>query len=173
MKGPVALITELFSHKVAGIFLSEEEAGHALESLRKGTSLSHEQLFIVRPGENHPDADLSPERHRLIRHQIWLGCTGASLGLAVYLMLLFLGAELALYRAVATLSVLIAVGALVGILLCALAMQRPDHAQYVVVSQAALQEGKTVVAVHTLSASQLQQARHVLERLKARTVSTL
>ncbi|MDQ2075108.1 hypothetical protein [Marinimicrobium sp. ABcell2] len=173
MKDPMGMIAELFNHKVAGICRTDVDADHALESLRKGTSLSYDQVFVVRPGERHPDADLAPDWSLMIRYQLWLGGIGALLGLAVYLLFLLMGAEFAFQRWLVSISLFVIGGALSGVLLSALAMLRPDHAQYLVASQAALQEGKTVVAAHTLSASQLQQARHVLERLKVRTISTL
>lgn len=177
MKQSANLTGETLDHKLGAIFDDEAQAKSAAENLRQLEGLNEQRVFLVRPGDPHPGWELEPEDkgiwRTLVRAHIKLGLVGFAVGLALYLILTGLGVSFVVFNPFASAAVLIALCTILGLMLGGLVTIRPDHAPYIVAAQEALREGKHVVAVHASSRDQLRAAKAELDKLNAKTFSSL
>jgi len=170
------LTGEHFDHKVAAIFASEADARQAAEQLRADTDLSDRQVLIMRPEDRHKGRELEPESRgiwrTLVRSHVWLFVAGAAAGLLLFLVTFFAGIEFVTQNALWAAGVFIVICSLVGAMVGGLVTLRPDHTPYIMATQAALEEGKTVVTVHARTAEQKQAAKEALAG-KGEVISSL
>lgn len=168
---------ETFDHKIAAIFASETEALDAAESIRSHTTLRDAQVFIISPHDPHSGKALEPEDRgiwrTLVRSHIWLGIAGAAAGLILFGFLMAADIRFVVANAVTAMFITIVFGATTGMMLGGLITLRPDHMPYLMKTQAALKEGKYVVAVHATSSEQQQEAEKLLNTGEGETTQSL
>ncbi len=171
------LTGEKFDHKIAAIFASDSKANAAAESVRDTLGLEQRQVIVISPEDKHQGRELEPDSkgilHTIIRSHLWLAGMGAVSGLVLFVVTYSAGIGFVVNNAVAAAILMIVYCAVMGLLLAGLLSLRPDHTPYIVKSQAALKEGKSVVTVHASSLEQMQQANTELEKHSSQIVTTL
>lgn len=170
------LTAEVSSSKVAAVFADEATAREVAARVRAGLELSDAQVQVVTPADARPGRKLEPESHgifrTMIRAHVILGIGGALAGAAIFGVMWAMAIPYIVNSAVMAATVLVAFGAVAGLMLGGLVTLRPDHDPYIIKVSDALQEGRCVVVVHAFSREQSTQARDSLERAGGEVVAT-
>jgi hypothetical protein len=176
MNHPLDPTGEASNHKLAAVFESRDGAEAARRKLIEETALDDEQIDVLDPGSEAANRALLPESHgiwrTLVRSHVVLGIAGAVAGLALFLVLDAFGVRFVSDNPLAALGVFVLVLTLFGLMLGGLLTLRPDQVPYVRVAREALQAGHSVVVVHARGASELGDARSLLERPALKAVRT-
>ena len=146
MPAHTALTEEVSNSKVAGIFANEPAARAEADRLRAALQLSDAQVQVITPSDPRPGHKLEPESHGIFRTMI---------------------------RAHVVLGLLVAFGAVAGLMFGGLVTLRPDHDPFINRVREALGEGRSAVVVHAFSREQNAQARELLQHASDDVVSTL
>ena len=177
MPAHTALTEEVSNSKVAGIFANEPAARAEADRLRAALQLSDAQVQVITPSDPRPGHKLEPESHgifrTMIRAHVVLGLLGAVAGALAYAVLWSMDIPYIVNSAVMAASVLVAFGAVAGLMFGGLVTLRPDHDPFINRVREALGEGRSAVVVHAFSREQNAQARELLQHASDDVVSTL
>lgn len=177
MTGDSVLTAEVSNSKVAAIFAKEATAHEVATHLRSTLQLSDAQVQVITPADRRPGRKLEPESHgifrTIIRAHVRLGLLGAVAGAAAFGVLWWMELPLIVNSAVMAAAVMVAFGAVAGLMLGGLVSLRPDHDRYIIKVYDALGEGRSAVIVHAFSREQSAQARDLLKEASGEVVSTL
>ena len=173
-----SLVTgEVSSSKVAAVFASEASAREVAGRVRKTLQLTDAQVQVITPADRRPGHKLEPETqgifHTIVRAHVHLGMWGAVAGAAAFGVLWAMGLPLIVNSAMLAGAVMIAFGAVAGLMLGGLVSLRPDHDLYINKVFDALGEGRSAVVVHAFSKEQSAQAEALLKDASGEVVSTL
>lgn len=170
------LTAEASGSKVAAVFADEAAAREVAVRVRTRLELSDAQVQVATPAEARPGRKLEPESHgifrTMIRAHVVLGIGGALAGAVVFAVMWAMVIPSIVNSAVMAAAVLVAFGAVAGLMLGGLVTLRPDHAPYIIKVSEALQEGRCAVVVHAFSREQSRQARDSPERAGGEVVAT-
>lgn len=176
MKTTMHMSGEVVDHKLAAECGTETEAQKVAEDLCRSTSLSRQQVRIIRPGEPHQGTDLEPEDQGIwrtaIRSHLWLGLAGMGGGLVLFLILMASGIPFIAQNAVWAGALFVVFGGVAGLLLGGLFTLRPDHTVYASKARSALRKGQFVVSVHARGREQLNEAKRYLDARHIHTVQS-
>lgn len=176
MKTTMHLSGEVADHKLAAECTTESEAEKVVEDLCRSTSLSRDQVRIIRPDEPHPGTRLEPEDQGIwrtaIRSHLWLGLIGMVGGLVLFLILLASGIPFIAQNPTWAGPIFVVFGGVAGMMLGGLFTIRPDHTLYTQKARSALRKGQYVVAVHARGREQLSEAKRYLDARKIHTVQS-
>lgn len=174
MKTTMHISGEVSDHKLAAECKTATEAEMIAEDLCQTTSLTPQQVRIIRPGDKHQGSDLEPDDrgiwHTAIRSHAWLGIAGMLGGLLLFLVLAASGIPFVAQNLVWAGALFVVFGGVVGFLLGGAFILRPDHTVYLSRAKSALRKGRFVVAVHANGNDQLDEAKRYL---KARHIHTV
>ncbi len=177
MNHSVHITGESSSHKLAAVFSTRTEAEGIAQVLYGAAGLREDQVMVIAPDDPDKGHQLEPETqgilHTLIRSHLSLGVAGAVVGFVVFLILYFAGIDFIVLNGPVAASVLVALGAVCGLLVAGGISLRPDHGPYLVSAQAALRKGKYVLAVHADSLGQLEQVKAELQHRRVHVVRTV
>ncbi|PXX90370.1 hypothetical protein DIT71_12835 [Marinobacter vulgaris] len=177
MNSSANLTGEKEDHKVAAVFDTEPDARGTAKAICEETSLTDEQVTVLSPNDRHQGKELEPEDQgiwrTLVRSHIGLGIAGAVAGFVLFLILSALGVGFIAQNTVVAASVMTVIAAAIGMLVAGAVTLRPDHTPYLMKAQAALSEGKYVLAVHASSLEQLQEAKSLLDARNVKTMPTI
>lgn len=177
MPGNSALTSEVSNSKVAAIFADAGSARAQAARVRDTLRLSEAQVQVVTPGDPTPGRKLEPESHgifrTMIRAHVVLGLAGAIAGAVAFWIFLTMGIPFIVNSAVMSAALLVAFGAVAGLMLGGLVTLRPDHDPLINKVQHAIGEGRSAVVVHAFSHQQSTQARDLLLQASDDVVSTL
>lgn len=172
-----ALFGERARSKIAAAFDTQQEAEHALESLRTAADFGSGQLQLVAPFEKDYGRKLEPESQGVARtaaktHLI-LGPIGLVLGVLVWIVLFAM--DMAVIRSSPLVSAIAIIFfmTVAGLLLGGLLTARPDHQRVIQEVRSATEAGKWSVVVHPLSPAQHEVATAALHRQGADAKTTL
>lgn len=168
---------ERYNSKVAAIFSNEAVARKVAQRLRESLGLERSQVRVITPGDRHPGAKMQPEDRGISRTiamaHIWLALAGAAVGLLVFGVLYAVGIPAVTSSAIASGTVLVAFGAVAGLLLGGLFSLRPDQDAYIMKVYQALQAGSSAVVVQTRSADERDRVDEALQARGAQPSKTL
>lgn len=168
---------EVSNSKVAAVFASEASAREVAGRVRSTLQLSEAQVQVITPADRRPGHKLEPETqgifHTIVRAHVHFGFWGAVAGAVVFGLLWALGLPLIVNSAALAGAVMIAFGAVAGLMLGGLVSLRPDHDLYINTVIDALGEGRSAVVVHAFSKEQNAQAEALLKDASGEVVSTL
>ena len=174
---PDGVIGEFAGSKVAAIFPGEAAARDAAMRVRHTLSLSDAQVQVVTPRDRRPGRKLEPESHGIFRTMLQshlkLGIGGLIAGLVAWFILKSMGVAFITQNGMVAMAVLIAFGAVAGLMLGGLVTLRPDHDLYIQKVFEAMGEGRSAVVVHAFDAGQRQAADALLNEMSGEVVSTL
>ena len=177
MAGVSYLTGEVSNSKVAAVFANEAAAREVATRVRSTLQLSAAQVQVITPADPRPGRKLEPESEgivrTMIRAHVRLGLLGAVAGAAVFGVLWALGLPWIVNSAVLAAVVLVAFGAVGGLMLGGLVTLRPDHDFYINKVYDALGQGRSAVVVHSFSREQNAQAEALLKGASGEVVSTL
>ncbi|MCY7355566.1 MAG: hypothetical protein LH470_10935 [Lysobacter sp.] len=177
MTGDSVLTAEVSNSKVAAIFTNEATAHEVAARLRSTLQLSDAQVQVITPADRRPGHKLEPESQgifrTIIRAHVRLGLLGAVAGAAAFGVLWWMELPLIVNSAVMAAAVMVAFGAVAGLMLGGLVSLRPDHDLYINKVYDALGEGRSAVVVHAFSREQSAQAKDLLKGASGEVVSTL
>ena len=168
---------EVSNNKLAAVFANRRAARDAAAALCSELDLAPPQVKLITPGSTDVDIKLEPEgggiwRTILVAH-LWLGILGAVLGLVAFALLYWSGVPFIVQSPLASVLVLLFFGSTGGLLLGGLVSLRPDHDRYILATQDAIDEGRSTVVVHALSAEQNARAADFLAGRGAQVTKTL
>ncbi|MGM0570199.1 hypothetical protein [Marinobacter sp.] len=176
MKTTMHMSGEVVDHKLAAECGTETEARKVAEDLCRSTSLSRQQVRVIRPGDSHQGTDLEPEDqgiwHTAVRSHLWLGLAGMGGGLVLFLVLMASGIPFIAQNPIWAGALFVVFGGVAGLLLGGLFTLRPDHTVYASRARSALRKGQFVVSVHARGREQLSEAKRYLDARHIHTVQT-
>lgn len=177
MAGESPITGEVSNSKVAAVFATEAAAREAAEGVRSALDLDATQVQVVTPMDPHPGRKLEPEsggifRTILVAHAK-LGLAGMVVGALAFWALHAMGLPMIVLNAPFALGVMIAFGAVAGLMLGGLVSLRPDHDAYILAVRDALAAGRCAVVVHAFSMEQRARAAEALRARGGETTSTL
>lgn len=177
MAGDSPLTGEVSNSKVAAVFANEAAAREVAARVRSTLQLSDAQVQVITPSDRRPGRKLEPESEgifrTIIRAHVRLGLLGAVAGAVAFGVLWAMGLPLIVNSAVMAAAVMVAFGAVAGLMLGGLVALRPDHDLYINKVYDALGEGRSAVVVHAFSREQNAQAEDLLKDASGEVVSTL
>lgn len=175
--GDSSITGELSNSKVAAVFPSEGAAREIAAHVRRTLQISDAQVQVITPGDRTPGRKLEPESRgilrTIIRAHVRLGLLGAAVGAAAFGVLWAMELPMIVNSAVMAAAVMVAFGAVAGLMLGGLVSLRPDHDVYINKVYAALGEGRSAVVVHAFSREQNAQAEALLRAASGEVVATL
>lgn len=168
---------EVSNSKVAAVFASRVVARDAVAAMIAELDLQPAQIKVITPDSTDVDIKLEPEgggiwRTIVVAH-VRLGLLGAVLGLIAFGILVWTGVPFVVQSPWAAGLAAVAFGGVAGLLLGGLVSLRPDHDRYIQATHDAMDEGRTTVVVHALSAEQRSRAADFLSRRGADVTETL
>ncbi|SET52185.1 hypothetical protein SAMN04487962_111109 [Marinobacter segnicrescens] len=176
MKTTMHVSGEVVDHKLAAECGTETEAEKVAEDLCRSTSLSRDQIRIIRPDDAHQGSGLEPEDRGIwrtaVRAHLWFGLAGMAGGLVLFLVLAASGIPFIAQNAMWASTLFVAFGGVAGLLLGGLFTLRPDHTIYVSRARSALRKGRFVVSVHARGREQLTEAKRYLDARHIHTVQS-
>lgn len=153
---------ELSNSKVAAVFPFEAVARDAAQGVAATLSLGAAQVQVITPGRSLPGRTRAPASRRVWRAlgvaQVWLGVSGAVVGLLAFGTLYASDIPFIADAPVAAALVLLFSGAAAGLMLGGLVSLRPDHDGDVEAMRDAIDTADTTVVVHAFSTRQADQA---------------
>ena len=171
------LTGEMSNSKVAAVFTHAAQANAVATQLRSALQLSDAQVQVITPADRKPGRKLEPESHgifrTIVRAHVRLGLLGAVAGAVAFGVLWAMELPLIVNSAVLAAAVMVAFGAVAGLMLGGLVSLRPDHDLYINKVYDALGEGHSAVVVHAFSRAQMAQAEDLLKAASGEVVSTL
>lgn len=174
---PSSVTGERSNSKVAAVFPNEATARAAAARVHSTLQLSDAQVQVITPADHRPGRKLEPESHgivrTIIRAHVRLGLLGAVAGGVAFGVLWAMGLPMIVNSAALAAAVMVAFGAVAGLMLGGLVSLRPDHDLYINKVHDALGEGRSAVVVHAFSRAQNAQAEDLLKGASGEVVSTL
>ena len=177
MAGHSLLAGEVSNSKVAAVFANEAAAREVAAHVQSALQLSAAQVQVITPADRRPGRKLEPESdgifRTIIRAHVRLGLLGAIAGAVAFAVMWGMGLAMIVNSAVIAAAVMVAFGAVAGLMLAGLVSLRPDHDFYINKVYDALGEGRSAVVVHAFSREQSAQAEDLLKSASGEVVSTL
>lgn len=177
MAGNSSLTGEVSNGKVAAVFANETAAREVAARVRSTLQLSDAQVQVITPADRRPGHKLEPESQgifrTIIRAHVRLGLLGVVAGAVAFGVLWTMGLPMIVNSAVMAAAVMVAFGAVAGLMLGGLVSLRPDHDLYINKVYDALGQGRSAVVVHSFSRKQNVQAEDLLKGASGEVVSTL
>ena len=162
-----SLTGEVSNSKVAAVFASEASAREVAGRVRSTLQLSDAQVQVITPADRRPGHKPGPESqgifHTIVRAHVHLGLWGAVAGAVAFAVLWAMGLPMIVNSAALAAPVMVAFGAVAGLMLGGLVSLRPDHDPYINKVFDALGEGRSAVVVHAFSREQNAQAAGVAQ----------
>lgn len=168
---------------MAAAFDSEENAREAASLLVQSAGLAPEQVRPLSPAmggklRRSLLRSMVPPRGAGILRVLWRAemvpvTLGAVAGWAVYVCFASSGFRLVLGRPLASMAIVLAVGALIGLLVGGALAMWPDREQLFTRIRAALRKGHWVVVLHPSSLEQVQRAEEVLRLVPGELIRPL
>lgn len=169
--------------KVAGLFMSRDQADGVAQEVKRTAGLDDPQVYLVGPPDgsapNSPafSRKLEPEQagiwRTLIRAHVVAGSAGVVTGLLLYLG--FVLADSAAVKSTPGMSLVAMVffGGLIGLLFGGLLTARPDHARVIATVRRAIRQGRWAVVIHPVTQRQLDESMRALRDRSYRVVRSL
>lgn len=169
--------------KVAGLFMSRDQADDVAQAVKRTAGLDDPQVYLVGPPDgsapNSPafSRKLEPEQagiwRTLIRAHVVAGSAGVVAGLLLYLG--FVLADSAAVKSTPGMSLVAMVffGGLIGLLFGGLLTARPDHARVIATVRRAIRQGRWAVVIHPVTQRQLDESMRALRDRSYRVVRSL
>ncbi len=169
--------------KVAGLFMSRDQADGVAQEVKRTAGLDDPQVYLVGPPDgsapNSPafSRKLEPEQagiwRTLIRAHVVAGSAGVVAGLLLYLG--FVLADSAAVKSTPGMSLVAMVffGGLIGLLFGGLLTARPDHARVIATVRRAIRQGRWAVVIHPVTQRQLDESMRALRDRSYRVVRSL
>ncbi|MDH5833486.1 hypothetical protein [Luteimonas kalidii] len=168
---------EVSNSKLAAVFGSRDAARDAATALVAELGLQPAQVKLVTPDSADVDIQLEPEGggiwHTIVVAHVRLGIAGAVVGLLAFLALYWAGIPFVVQSPWVAGLAGTGFGAIAGLLLGGLVSLRPDHDRYIQATRSAIDEGRTTLVLHALSAEQNTRAAAFLSRRGAAVTRTL
>ena len=163
--------------KVAAIFDNEGSARRIAAMLRRQLRLRPSQVQVITSGDRHPGRKMEPEDRGIFRTMVIahvrLGLVGAAVGAVLFALLYLSGLALVTSSPGFAAAVIIAYGAVFGLMAGGLVTLRPDHDPYIQRIHRALKQGRSAVVVHAFDAGQRKAAQQALDEQGGETIRTL
>ncbi|NKI36559.1 hypothetical protein HFP89_15415 [Wenzhouxiangella sp. XN79A] len=176
MSHPIDPTGERSNHKLAAVFDTATGTDRARQRLVDETSLSADQIDVLGPDSAEANRRLLPESRGIwqtvLRSHLVLGLAGATLGLALFLILLLGDIRFVVDNPLLSVLVFVHVFTLFGLMVGGLVSLRPDQVPYLRTARSALAAGKSVLLVHAGSSAELAEARSFLKQPALKTVRT-
>ena len=158
--------------KVAALVADAGAAEAAAEALRHDAGFDRSQVRTLRPEDastSHRELrarKLEPEQrgiaHTLMRTHVTLGIAGLVVGIVLFVLLRASGVPQIVASPWASGLVIVAFGAVFGMMAGGLVSLRPDHAMLFDELRRGLEQGRFAVVAHPLNRAQADAAQHCL-----------
>ncbi len=151
---------------VSGVFDSELEAKHAIDSLVHQGHIEPKYIDLVVPDDTRLQKKLEPDSKgigkTLVKTHVKLGIAGMVVGFLLAAVPVLLGVTLFIGSATSSIITFAMFGLFLGLLLAGFISLRPDHDPVISRTRGAVCKGRWAVVVHTDDHEDQQRAKRTM-----------